>query len=436
MDTNPADGVALAMPTQQEAIDALFDGHVLLWESLNGVPVQELGAREIHAGISCLAGLGSLSCWDRSISEAMRGCELKISEPWDGKGGEALPFEIQLDQVHAQRLMLINTIASSQEWKPEKWQPYLMHSIALDQAFYACLMPLDYNTEPGFTCTARQVVQYGLETARRSFIRRLLRLRASRWMENSTTSEWCLKDILGHLADWDIYNASMIQSFSRVGQGDWEITKTGFDAWNQAHAEIRRNHTWGHVLSDFCCAYQNIYNISTSLPLNALYQRNFQAPAGWREYPYGWLTMTSRHYREHYPILDNWKAPSIQPDVIIADNPDEPYLTELIAALAGYGMQTLLVPMLETALEIGLFQQDVAWVIELGLPDGDGVVCFNRVLAATPEVPILILTRLGYDRRHWLMQNLSKGNCRLLYKPANPRKIVETVLKMKLGRDL
>ena len=436
MGANPADGAALARLTQQQAIDALVDGHVLLWESLNGVPVQELGVREIHAGISGLAGLGCLSRWDRALSEAILSNELPIGVPWDRPDAEALPFEIQLDQVHAQRLALINAIASSHAWQPEKWQPYWMHSIALDQAFYDCLMPLDYNTEPGFTCTARQVVQYGLETARRSFIRRLLHLPPSCWLEDSATGEWHLKDILGHLADWDLYNAGMIQSFSRVGQGDWEITKTGFDAWNHAHAEARRSHTWGQVLSDFSRAYQDIHEISTRLPLEALFQRNSQAPAGWREYPYGWLTMAARHYREHFPILDGWKAPSTPPDVIIADTPDEPYLAEFIPALAGYGLQTLFVPTLETALETGLLPQEAAWVIELGLPDGDGAVCFNRVLAAIPQAPILILTRLGYDRRHWLMQNLTKGNCRLLYKPANPRKIVETVLKMKPGGDL
>ena len=62
--------------------------------------------------------------------------------------------------------------------------------------------------------------------------------------------EWTLKDLLGHLADWEFQCTAAIRQMAagqrpEVDLGDDE------DEWNRERAEARRSQSWPHVLSDF-----------------------------------------------------------------------------------------------------------------------------------------------------------------------------------------
>lgn len=411
-------------------IDKLVDGHTLLWESLNGVPVEVLRDMQIYPGISGMKGLQYLAGWDKDLAGAILGSGIKMRSPWETKSFSDKPFDVLLDEMHAARNALINAIANQPLEKLEQWLPFLNHCAVIDQVFYDCFMPLDLNTEPGFTCTARQVVLYGLETARKGFIRRLLDIPLSTWLVKNQGDEWNLKDMIGHLADWEFYNAYATQAFSKVGASDWEITKTGFEEWNREHAVARRAQNWNDAFFDSAIAYKNIITLTQELSIENLFRRNPLAPSGWREYPYGWLSMSARHYREHYAALDQLSDKSAAPDIILVDQPDEPYMPGLVEILAQNKLTAQLIPTVELAKEMAHNMARCPIVIEIGLPDGDGAAFFDNALSIDPNNKILVLTRLGYDRRHWLMRNLPRGNCQLVYKPISSKKLLEAILKL------
>ncbi len=422
----------LLFPRQacQLAIDMLVDGHTLLWESLNGVPVEVLQDMQIYPGFSGIKGLQYLAIWDKDLADAILGSGITMGSPWETKSFPDKPFDLLLIQVHAARNALINAIANQPWDKLEHWLPFLNHSAAINQAFFDCFIPLDLNTEPGFTCTARQVVLYGLETARKGFIRRLLDIPLSTWLVENDGDEWNLKDMIGHVADWEFYNTYAVQAFTKVGVSDWEITKTGFEQWNREHALVRRAQNWNDILLDSAVAYKNIMTFARELPVENLFRRNPLAPSGWREYPYGWLSMSARHYREHYAALDQLSDASFVPDVILVDQPGEPYLPGLVESLVANKLTVQLIPTVELAKELACNMARCPIVIEIGLPDGDGAVFFDNALSIDPNIKILVLTRLGYDRRHWLMRNLPRGNCQLIYKPISSERLLEAILKL------
>ena len=140
--------------------------------------------------------------------------------------------------------------------------------------------------------------------------------------------------------------------------------------------------------------------------------------------------MSARHYREHYAVLDMLSDISANPHVILVDQPGEPYLPNLAASLVLHKITVRLIPTLELAKEMACNMARCPIVIEIGLPDGDGATFFDNALSFDPNNKILVLTRLGYDRRHWLMRNLPRGNCQLIYKPIGSDKLLEAILKM------
>jgi len=418
----------------QKIIDVIVDGQVLLWEGLYGIPLdilKEMDAGIFPNGIQMLHYLQQWNSWVvknlNSPPHQQTGFKFEASQIGN------ISFSELLQKINQAYLALIARVARTSRARWEKAIPMLQKSISLIYEFYHCYIALDFNTEPGFTCTAREIPLFGLESARRGFIRRLMRIPYETWIAEPQEDRWSLRDIIGHVCDWEIFNAQAIKSFQQTGMREWEITKTNFDNWNSERIEIRRTERWQTIFRESGHAFRKLHSIAKCWPLLDLYQNNSNAPKGWREYPYGWLTMSARHYLEHFEALDAF-AHNYIADVAVIDNLEEAYIPDLCVGLSERHMNLQVLPTYEIASEYMNGEGSRLYLFELALYGENGQAFFEKRFTPNLEIPVLVLTRLGYDKRHWLMKNIVQPFGQLLYKPAGSQKIFDTIITMLRGQ--
>ncbi|MGC8958456.1 MAG: DinB family protein [Chloroflexia bacterium] len=108
---------------------------------------------------------------------------------------------------------------------------------------------------------------------------------------------WTLKDVLGHIADWEAYLLVGLRDMAagrppRVGYVPDE------EAWNQAHARARRDQPWETVWADFQGVHQALLEVLERMDPADL-ERTF--PGVWEPItcPYTWFLPALAHDREH-----------------------------------------------------------------------------------------------------------------------------------------
>ena len=109
--------------------------------------------------------------------------------------------------------------------------------------------------------------------------------------------EWTLKDVLGHVADWEWFGMEGLRQMS-AGQPPQVEHVQDIDAWNQAHAEVRREQPWEAVWADLHAARQALLEVFEEMSQAQLGQ-SFPVPWGPQGTPYQWIWVYFRHDREH-----------------------------------------------------------------------------------------------------------------------------------------
>src|SRR5690606_5409015 len=105
---------------------------------------------------------------------------------------------------------------------------------------------------------------------------------------------WTLKDILGHIADWEAYCISCIEAGEPLPQkyeGDGQ-------RWNEAHAAVRRNQPWQQVWNDVQVIRQQLLARLASMSQEEL-ESAIDNPWGAHASAYGWAHAYLAHEREH-----------------------------------------------------------------------------------------------------------------------------------------
>jgi hypothetical protein len=104
---------------------------------------------------------------------------------------------------------------------------------------------------------------------------------------------WTLKDVLGHLADWQAYGAE--------GLGLGRAPEMGYGGhiqrWNEAHAAARRHQPWDQVRADFEASHAAFVGALEALSPETL-AGSFPDPFG-RRNAYAWALIWPHHEREH-----------------------------------------------------------------------------------------------------------------------------------------
>lgn len=111
---------------------------------------------------------------------------------------------------------------------------------------------------------------------------------------------WTLKDLLGHVADWEWDIANEIhQVAGGAPEGSPEAAPVDdLDAWNAAHAAARRAQSWAQVWLDFQAARQALLEGLARFDDAALV-RPLSAPWSGDDTIYGWVIVCLDHDREH-----------------------------------------------------------------------------------------------------------------------------------------
>jgi uncharacterized damage-inducible protein DinB/predicted RNase H-like HicB family nuclease len=109
--------------------------------------------------------------------------------------------------------------------------------------------------------------------------------------------EWTLKDVLGHVADWEWFGVEGLRQMS-AGQPPQVEHVQDIDAWNQAHVKARRDQPWETVWADLQAARRALLEILEEMSQAEL-GRSFPFPWGPEGTPYQWIWVYFRHDREH-----------------------------------------------------------------------------------------------------------------------------------------
>lgn len=114
------------------------------------------------------------------------------------------------------------------------------------------------------------------------------------------SDEWTLKDVLGHVADWEAYCISCIEAGKPLPQqyeGDGQ-------RWNEAHAAARRDQAWQQVWNDYHVVRQELLALLGAMTQEEL-ESAIENPWGAHASAYGWAHSYLAHEREHAAELRN-----------------------------------------------------------------------------------------------------------------------------------
>lgn len=117
---------------------------------------------------------------------------------------------------------------------------------------------------------------------------------------------WTLKDVLGHVADWEWLGAEGLRQMA-AGQAPQVAYVEDIEAWNQAHVEARQGQPWEAVWADLNAARQALLEILEGMSQADL-GRSFPFPWGSEDTAYRWVCVFLAHDREHAQDLRNVAA--------------------------------------------------------------------------------------------------------------------------------
>ena len=109
--------------------------------------------------------------------------------------------------------------------------------------------------------------------------------------------EWTLKDVLGHVADWEWLGVDGLRQMA-AGHAPQVGHIEDIDAWNWAHVEARHSQPWEAVWTDFQAARQEFLEVLEGMT-QAHLERSFPSPWGSEITPYRWVCVYLAHDREH-----------------------------------------------------------------------------------------------------------------------------------------
>ena len=151
------------------------------------------------------------------------------------------------------------------------------------------------------------LLQHALNTSRSALMALMDVVPAQQRESLPVTGEWALKDVAGHLADWDELVVEATLAMEANQRIKWEPIDYG-EAWNQSHVAARRAQSWAHV-------WQNLIDVRGTV-VTELAERVMEPDLG-RQLPSPWggemsfyvcLAIPCRHDMEHVEALLAWHA--------------------------------------------------------------------------------------------------------------------------------
>ncbi|MGD2148649.1 MAG: DinB family protein [Anaerolineae bacterium] len=124
---------------------------------------------------------------------------------------------------------------------------------------------------------------------------------------------WTLKDVLGHLADWEWEGVEGLRNMI-AGQSPRVEHIADIDAWNHAHAQARRDQAWDDVWRDLQLVRGEFLDALGRMDEVRLAE-SFRFPWGRAGTAYQWTRVYVTHDREHAQDLRGAMGVDTEPKV-------------------------------------------------------------------------------------------------------------------------
>jgi hypothetical protein len=147
------------------------------------------------------------------------------------------------------------------------------------------------------------VLLAALEAAREELLAAAALVPAGQRTSRPVCGVWTLRDLLGHIADWEWYGVEGLRQMA-AGQPPDPEPIDGIESWNRSHAEARREQPWEVVWEDLHAARQAFLAVLEGMSQAAM-TRSFPFAWGPKGTPYQWMGIFVGHDREHARDLRN-----------------------------------------------------------------------------------------------------------------------------------
>jgi hypothetical protein len=121
------------------------------------------------------------------------------------------------------------------------------------------------------------------------------------------TGNWMLKDVCGHIADWDALVVEATLAMEANQRITWEPIDYG-EGWNQSHAAARREQSWARVWRDFVDVRGTVVTELAERVMEPDLARMLPSPWGDQMSFFVLLAIPCRHDVEHIEALLEWRA--------------------------------------------------------------------------------------------------------------------------------
>lgn len=138
-----------------------------------------------------------------------------------------------------------------------------------------------------------------LQTTRKEFLSTADLIPQSERTRQPVCGVWTLKDLIGHLTDWEKVGLEGLQQLANNQTPEFNDTiDFPFDAFNNANAAARQDQSWDEVWADFTTTRQQFLTQFDAMSDEQL-TRQFTAPWQRPINGYFWLTIWLGHDHEH-----------------------------------------------------------------------------------------------------------------------------------------
>ena len=142
----------------------------------------------------------------------------------------------------------------------------------------------------------KSVLLAAMETARQEMLAVIDLISMEERETRLVCGEWTLKDVLGHVADWEWFGVERWRP--KQSNRSLKIDYPGIQEWNDLHAAARKGDTWERVWVDFVNARAALRQILEEMDEGEL-ARVVAAPWNPNDTNYRWIALWIHHERYH-----------------------------------------------------------------------------------------------------------------------------------------
>lgn len=301
-----------------------------LYESLLGVASDELESARVCGDWSPRDVLAHLIARERLVYDAVRYLRAKRSVPphpeaadRDAYSAKAVavwrtkPLKELLEALAIAHRQLAVAIAGSSQAQLDLVQPVggecesivsLVTTVFQHDAEHTAQIrawrPQSRPDEVG----PKALLQHALDASRSALMTLVDIVPMSQRESLPITGTWTLRDVAGHIADWDALVVEATMAMEANQRITWEPIDYG-EGWNQFHSAARSDQSWQRVFRDFVDVRGTVVTELAERVMEPDLGRRLPSPWSGQMSWYVCLAISCRHDMEHVAALLAWHSP-------------------------------------------------------------------------------------------------------------------------------